>query len=126
MTKGDKFLIVFVVLLAIVSTLFIRRQGFSSAGKYISVQVNGNEIKKIIFDRKIIGNTITIQTDYGYNLIEIGDEKVRVIEADCADKIDVKQGYISRIGETIVCLPNKMVVEIKGLDKDTEIDIMNH
>lgn len=126
MTKGDKFLIVFVVLLAIISTLFIRRQGFSSAGKYISVQVNGNEIKKIIFDRKIIGNTITIQTDYGYNLIEIGDEKVRVIEADCPDKIDVKQGYISRIGETIVCLPNKMVVEIKGLDKDTEIDIMNH
>lgn len=126
MTKGDKVLIVFVILLAMVSTLFIRRQAFSSTGKYISVQVNGKEIKKIIFDRKIIGNTIPVQTEYGYNLIEIGDEKVRVIEADCPDKIDVKQGYISRIGETIVCLPNKMVVEIKGLDKDTEIDIMNY
>jgi hypothetical protein len=126
MTKGDKVLIVFVVILAIFSTLFIRRQAFSSTGKYISVQVNGEEIKKIIFDQKIIGNTIPINTEYGYNLIEIGDEKVRVIEADCPDKIDVKQGYISRIGETIVCLPNKMVVEIKGLDKDTEIDIMNH
>ena len=126
MTKGDKVLIVFVVILAIFSTLFIRRQAFSSTGKYISVQVNGEEIKKIIFDQKIIGNTIPINTEYGYNLIEIGDEKVRVIEAECPDKIDVKQGYISRIGETIVCLPNKMVVEIKGLDKDTEIDIMNH
>lgn len=126
MTKGDKFLIVFVIILAIVSTLFIRRQAFSSTGKYISVQVNGKEIKKIIFDSKIIGNTIPIQSEYGYNLILIGDEEVRVIEADCPDKIDVKQGYISRIGETIVCLPNKMVVEIKGLDKDTEIDIMNH
>ena len=126
MTKGDRFLILFVIILAIVSTLFIRRQAFSSTSKYISVQVNGKEIKKIIFDTKIIGNTIPIQSEYGYNLIEIGDEEVRVIEADCPDKIDVKQGYISRIGETIVCLPNKMVVEIKGLDKDTEIDIMNH
>lgn len=126
MTKGDKVLIVFVVILAIFSTIFIRRQAFSSTGKYISVQVNGEEIKKIIFDQKIIGNTIPVNTEYGYNLIEIGDEEVRVIEADCPDKIDVKQGYISRIGETIVCLPNKLVIEIKGLDKDTEIDIMNH
>ena len=126
MTKGDKVLIVFVVLLAVISTLFIRKQAFSYTDKYISVQVNGEEIKKIIFDTKIIGNTIPIKTEYGYNLIQIGDEEVRVIEADCPDKIDVKQGSISRIGETIVCLPNKLVIEIKGLDKDTEIDIMNH
>ena len=122
MTKGDKLLIVFVIILALLSTLFIRRQAFSSSGKYISVQVNGQEVKQIIFDPEIIGNKIPIETD----LIEIGDERVRVIEADCPDKIDVKQGYISRIGETIVCLPNRMVIEIKGLDKDTEIDIMNH
>ena len=93
---------------------------------YVSVQVNGVEIKKIILDPQLEGHTIPVQTEYGYNLIELGDGRVRVIEADCPDKIDVKQGYISRIGETIVCLPNKMVVEIKGLDKDTEIDIMNH
>ncbi|NLC03519.1 MAG: NusG domain II-containing protein [Tissierellia bacterium] len=126
MTKGDKLLIVFVIILALLSTLFIRRQAFSSSGKYISVQVNGQEVKQIIFDPKIIGNKIPIETEFGYNLIEIGDERVRVIEADCPDKIDVKQGYISRIGETIVCLPNRMVIEIKGLDKNTEIDIMNH
>lgn len=126
MTKGDKLLIVFVIILAVVSSVFIKRQALSTNGKYISVQVNGKEIKKIIFDSQIIGNTIPVETEYGYNLIEIGDEKVRVIEADCPDEIDVKQGYISSIGETIVCLPNKMVVEIKGLDKDTEIDIMNH
>ena len=105
---------------------YINKQAFSNDSKYVSVQVNGKEVKKIIFDKKIIGTTIPLKTEYGYNLIEIGDEKVRVIEADCPDKIDVKQGYISRIGETIVCLPNKMVIEVKGLEEDTEIDIMNH
>lgn len=72
------------------------------------------------------GSTIPVETKYGYNLVEIGDERVRVIEADCPDKIDVKQGYISRIGETIVCLPNHLVVEIKGTASADEIDIMNY
>lgn len=126
MTKGDKVLIFVVVLLTILSLGFIKRQAFSNQSKFISIQVDGKEVKKIIFDEEIIGKTIPINSEYGYNLIEIGDEKVRVIEADCPDKIDVRQGYISKIGETIVCLPNKMIVEIKGMDKDQEIDIMNH
>lgn len=127
MTKGDKILIIFVIILSFLSMGYINRHAFSNASKYVSIQVNGKEIKKIIFDEKLIGTTIPIETEFGYNLVEIDDEKVRVIEADCPDKIDVKQGYISRIGETIVCLPNKMVVEIKGLEEEnTEIDIMNH
>ena len=127
MTRGDKLLIVIVVILALLSMFFIKKQGLSNDDKYISVQVDGKEIKKIIFDRKIIGKQIPIETEYGYNLIEIGDEEVRVIEASCPDKIDVLQGSISKIGETIVCLPNKMIVEIKGIGNGNgDIDIINH
>lgn len=126
MTKGDKILIVFVLILALGSMGYIRKQGLSNKDKYVSIQVNGKEIKKIIFDNAIVGNTIPIESEYGYNLIEIGDNEIRVIEADCPDKIDVKQGYISRIGETIVCLPNKMVIEIKGVDSVDGIDMMNY
>ena len=126
MTKGDKLLIVFVLILSLASMGYIRKQGMSNKDKYVSIQVNGKEVKKIIFDRAIVGKTIPIETEFGYNLIEIGDNEIRVIEADCPDKIDVKQGYISRIGETIVCLPNKMVVEIKGVDNADGIDMMNY
>ena len=126
MTKGDKLLILVVVILTLGSLGFIRRQAFSNDSKFISVQIDGKQVKKIIFDKEIIGKTIPIESEYGFNLIEIADEKVRVIEASCPDKVDVRQGYISKIGETIVCLPNKMIVEIKGMDKDQEIDIMNH
>lgn len=125
MTKGDKILVLIIIILSLSSMVLINRQAFSDNEKYVSIQVNGKELKKIIFDTKLIGTTIPIETEYGYNLVEIGEEQVRVIEADCPDKIDVKQGYISRIGETIVCLPNRMVVEIKGIAKDTEIDIIN-
>lgn len=126
LTKGDKFLIIFIIFLSFLSFAYINRYAFSGQEKYISVQVNGEEIKKIIFDEQLIGHTIPVETDYGYNLIEIGDKQVRVIEADCPDQIDVKQGYISRIGETIVCLPNKLVIEIKGESGEDDIDIMNY
>lgn len=125
LTKGDKLLIVLVIILSFSSLLYIRYQALSTNEKYISVQVAGEEIKRIILDPKLTGHTIPIETQYGYNLIELGDNKVRVIEADCPDEIDVKQGYISGIGETIVCLPNKLVIEIKGMDENTEIDIIN-
>ncbi|MGO1470467.1 MAG: NusG domain II-containing protein [Tissierella sp.] len=126
MTKGDKILILVVILLTLASLGFIKKQSLSNDSRFVSIQVDGKEVKKIIFDEEIVGKTFPIDSEYGYNLVEFGDEKVRVIEADCPDQIDVKQGYISKIGETIVCLPNKMIVEIKGMDKDQEIDIMNY
>lgn len=124
MTKGDKLLIVFIILISFSFMGYIQMQAFSKDEKYVSIQVNGEEIKRFIFDSKLVGQTIPIETEYGYNLVEIGDKEVRVIEADCPDKIDVKQGYISNIGETIVCLPNRLVIEIKGIENSSEIDII--
>ena len=122
MTKGDKILIVVVIIINVISLWLVKNVAFNHEDKYISVQVNGEEIKRITFDKNIVGKQIPIKTEYGYNLIEIGDEKVRVIEADCPDKLDVKQGYISRVGEVIVCLPNKLVIEIKGVKAETDLD----
>jgi hypothetical protein len=104
----------------------VERDATSYNSKYISIQVNGKEYKKITFNPKMVGKTIPIKTKYGYNLIEIGDEKVRVIEADCPDKLDVKQGYISKPGETIVCLPNRLIIEIKGENGENEIDYLSY
>lgn len=122
LTKGDKILIVAVIIINVISLWLVKNVAFNQDSKYISVQVNGEEIKRITFDKNMVGKQIPIETEYGYNLIEIGDGKVRVIEADCPDKLDVKQGYISRVGEVIVCLPNRLVIEIKGARAETNID----
>lgn len=125
LTKGDKLLIILVIILSFSAMGYIRLQALSKSEKYISVQVAGEEVKRIILDSKLVGTKIPVDSQYGYNLIELGQDNVRVIEADCPDKIDVKQGWISGIGETIVCLPNRMVIEIKGTIEDTEIDMIN-
>ena len=122
LTKGDKILMIFIVIISILSLSYVKRSAFNYNEKYISIQVNGEEIKKIIFDANLIGQTIPVETQYGYNLIELGDGMVRVIEADCPDQLDVKQGYISKVGEVIVCLPNRLVIEIKGIDDEVDVD----
>lgn len=126
MTKGDKYLIIFIIIISISSLLYIKKSNSSYEDKYIVIQVDGKDYKKIYFSPKVTGKQIPIQTEFGYNLIEIGEGKVRVIEADCPDKLDVKQGYISKPGEVIVCLPNRLLIEIKGQSKDKDIDYISH
>lgn len=125
MTKGDIILIITVIVISIASLNLIRKEAVGINEKYISVQVDGSEYKKITFDKDMIGKQINIETDFGLNVIEIGDGTVKVVDADCPDKLDVHQGEISRPGEIIVCLPNRMIVEIIGPEEETpEIDYM--
>lgn len=50
----------------------------------------------------------------GHNKIVIANGEVWMEEADCPDKLCISQGKISRSGQTIICLPNKVMVTIKG------------
>ena len=40
-----------------------------------------------------------------------------ILESNCPAKVCVHAGWISAPGETIACLPNKLLVEIKGEDQ---------
>ena len=59
-------------------------------------------------------NEIQIGDDKSYNLIMIKDGEASVTEASCPDKLCVNQGKIHYDGQSVVCLPNKVVVEVVG------------
>ena len=52
--------------------------------------------------------------DGSYNVLRICDGKAEISEASCPDQICVKHHKIHYTNETIVCLPNKLVIEITG------------
>ncbi len=56
----------------------------------------------------------------GGNIILIKDGSVRMKSATCPDKLCVNQGQIHNKGEAIICLPNKVVVEISGKREDID------
>lgn len=57
------------------------------------------------------------------NTLVIKDGKADVTDATCPDKLCVHQKSISKTNETIVCLPNKVVVEIIDAEQ-SEFDSM--
>ncbi|MCM1381521.1 MAG: NusG domain II-containing protein [Muribaculaceae bacterium] len=43
----------------------------------------------------------------------VADGSISVSESDCGDRTCVRTGKISHRGETIICVPNRIIVEIK-------------
>lgn len=52
--------------------------------------------------------------DGDINVIEIQNQRIRIKAASCPDQRCVQQGWISQPGETIICLPHKLVLTIPG------------
>lgn len=62
----------------------------------------------------------TVEIGEGNRLV-IEDGKADMVWADCPDKLCVNQKAVSREGESIICLPNKVVVSIAG-GEEREVD----
>lgn len=122
MKKGD-FILIFSLLIFFVCMFFYtNNRFFYSDDKYISVQVNGKEVKQITFGKE--KRVYPIRTSFGLNILEVDKDSVRVIEASCPDKLDVKFGKIKKVGQSIICMPNRLVVQIKSR-VDNELDVIN-
>ena len=60
----------------------------------------------------------------GANVLYIEKGEAWLSEATCPDKLCVKQGKIRRDGESIICLPNQVVIELRtgAAEKEGEPD----
>ncbi len=57
---------------------------------------------------------ITVTSGDHSNTVEIRDGAVRVTEASCKNHVCVDHAPITRAGESIICLPNRVVIRIDG------------
>ena len=55
---------------------------------------------------------VTVTGSLGTNVIEVADGRVRCLESDCSNQTCVKQGWVSGRGQTVVCLPHKLIVQV--------------
>lgn len=55
-----------------------------------------------------------LPTEQSYNLFSITDGMVTMEAADCKDQICVRHKPIRADRESIICLPNKLVIEMSG------------
>lgn len=106
-------LLLLAVLLAAAALLFAGREFFAGRpAVMVSVSVDGTEIMTLDLNRN---DDIVIESGNGQtNHLIIEDGKAFLTEASCPDKLCVRQGTISETGQSIVCLPNRVIVTIVG------------
>lgn len=106
---ADLILILVLVLAGILLSAWIFYPDHAEAA-YVEVRQNGNVIMTLPLD-KDTEKTIT-NNDGRTNTFHIREQSVVMDDADCGDKTCVNTGKISRTGESIVCLPHRLVLEI--------------
>ena len=85
----------------------VKKDGITAA-----VKVDGNIVYMLPLDKNA---SVTVEGyQGGSNTVVIENGTVYMKGADCPDKLCEKTGKISKNGETIVCLPHRVVVEIQG------------
>ena len=91
---------------------------FDVNGDYVEVIVD-NHVQKVIS----LNDDGEYQVDDGEysNIITIKNREVYMKSSDCPDQICVKQGEIKKQGESIMCLPHKLVIRIAS-EEYPEVD----
>lgn len=113
MKKLDRKILVMLLILSILSLIFTNVIFTAHDSLIAIVEVNGQEYGRYSLaekERKVLD----VQTQFGYNKIEIVNGSVRVTETDCPDRLEVRQGEIRSSGQILVCLPNRLVVWLSG------------
>lgn len=116
----DLLLIGLLLLAGIVSMASIRI-GMRRDGSSVQVTIDGDIYGTYPLDQSD-SQTIPITIDGRVtNTLQLEDGAAKMVSADCPDQICVHHKEVSRQGETIVCLPNRVVVEVRGAEK-SELD----
>ncbi|WP_411169034.1 NusG domain II-containing protein [Clostridium sp. MB05] len=91
-------------------------RGYSNT--YAEITIAGKLYKNVPLSEHRGEDIIELKTKEGLNIIKIKDDKIGIIEADCADKVCMNPEYIDKAGQSLVCLPHKVMIEIKGKSED--------
>ena len=109
--KKDWLLILIILCVAGLTVLAHTYIGGRGANKVV-VKVDG-----VIQGTYSLSEDGRIEINDGTNVIEISNGKADMIEADCPDQLCVNQKAVSRNHENIICLPNKVVVEVESVEE---------
>lgn len=105
--RNDFILIALIVIIAVIS--FLAFKITQKSGVCVAVSVDGETIAEYPLNKDLKKDIIT---DYGKNVLVIKNGEAYVLEADCPDKICAGHRAVSKTGESIVCLPHKLVLSI--------------
>ncbi|MCT2534300.1 NusG domain II-containing protein [Aquibacillus koreensis] len=123
--RWDAIIIIALVLLSFLPLAIFSYQQTkvdqTNANLVAVITVDNEEIERITLTGNTESHTFDITASDGdTNTIEIKNNQIRIKAATCPDQVCVRTGFIAKAGETIVCLPHKLVIEIQTESGETD------
>ena len=111
----DGLVVLAVIVLAVAAAVTVWSGGGTDSDLTAVVSINGVETDRIDLQtasgtRTYSGNGYTLTLD----LRPDGEVGVRVEQADCPTQDCVHTGTITRAGQSIVCLPARIIIQLEG------------
>lgn len=122
MKRGDFVIVALIVVLATAlswATSFSKNEAFNK----IQIIQDGRVLEEYAADKNF-SKIVNITEGEFQNTIEIKDGEVRMLSANCPDKLCVKSHPISKNGEMIVCLPHRLYVKIISMEENETTDVV--
>ncbi len=113
-TLWDKTIIVVLLTTALIIYALFAGFVFSEQPESVVILVDGREYASYTLAEITGTKNVEINTDFGHNTIKITQRGVKVTEASCPDKTDIQSGEITKPGQMLVCVPNRVTVRIIG------------
>ncbi len=114
---GDLIIILILLVISIIPFYFLLSPMRESNNIIAVIKVDNKQVKKLSLNHDIVWK---YQHGNKLNVVKVKNHKIRMIDANCKDQICVKDGWKSKIGDTIICLPHKFLVELKVENENNE------
>lgn len=111
LNKKEIIGIIGIVIISLVAIFIMKGTSLSADAEYVVITIDNKVYKKIPFDHNTY-ESFDIHTDLGSNHVVIEKGAVKVIDSDCPDQVCVNTKAATHVGDMIVCLPHKLIIEI--------------
>jgi hypothetical protein len=117
LNSADRKLIAGVLLIALLGfagnhVLAAKQMDKGSQAQAI-IKAEGKVIRTIALHEKAAGSFL-ITGKIGPERVEIAGKRVRIVQSPCPNQLCVQQGWISTPGQSIVCVPGRILIYIEG------------
>ena len=124
MRKNDFWLILVLLVLA-AGSWFLFRSDSTDKDKVLVVRKDQQVLQRIELKKVTSETKLIVPVEHGELVIAYDKDGGRVISSPCPDQVCVHQGKITRSGQTIACVPEKVLVTLTTAAKENDHDAIH-
>ena len=115
----DALVVLFVIILAVVTAVFVYGKS-GEAALTATVKHRGETVAQVALDTLAEDKSITGDGEYRLT-VTLTKDGAAVTESDCPGQDCLHTGRITRAGQSIVCLPEQVIVTLEGKTPSADV-----